>query len=374
VTCEQYDGPLDPLWRGQGNGTVMDVNSARLLREITFGGKGAELGEFGDNWKQPFYFHPLDSLAYGLWQAKGGPCGILAAVQAHIIKHLLYGDGETCDLNDHAKVKQLRRPALAAALAEILWRAGAHRSCVVCLQVPEDVARMQGQCARTSHYRPDKFTELLTTWSFDSHAAVLEFLTHNLHMLEHSSHHGVVSFFYSVLLSKGLPAIYEEMDNEECTLVGKFGYCTMEFLNLALTGFAKSNVFDGDKDLSSGSDIMILGGVAQQSDIGQLTLFEVYGSVEVGSFLKSPRVPIWVICSESHFSTVFSAHGHPGSDAPFDLLYYDELARQEDVIRFTVDPNAAEEKNIDHDPPLELVLGTKWPKSSVNWNGTEVIH
>ena len=42
-------------------------------------------------------------------------------------------------------------------------------------------------------------------------------------------------------------------------------YCTMEFLNLALTGFAKSNVFDGDKDLSSGSDIMILGGVAQQA-------------------------------------------------------------------------------------------------------------
>ena len=43
---------------------------------------------------------------------------------------------------------------------------------------------------------------------------VLEFLTRNLHMLEHGDHAGVVSFFYSVLLSKGIDAIYSEMDNK----------------------------------------------------------------------------------------------------------------------------------------------------------------
>ena len=52
---------------------------------------------------------------------------------------------------------------------------------------------------------------------------VLDFLTHNLHMLEHGDHCGAVSFFYSIVLSKGINAIYEEMDNSECTLVGKFG-------------------------------------------------------------------------------------------------------------------------------------------------------
>lgn len=28
--------------------------------------------------------------------------------------------------------------------------------------------------------------------------------------------------------------------------------------------------------------------------------------VQVGCFLKTPRFPIWVVCSESHFSVLFS--------------------------------------------------------------------
>ena len=38
----------------------------------------------------------------------------------------------------------------------------------------------------------------------------------------------------------------------------------MEAINLMLVGQAKSNVFDGDKDLSEGTDKMILGGVNQK--------------------------------------------------------------------------------------------------------------
>jgi hypothetical protein len=74
-------------------------------------------------------------------------------------------------------------------------------------------------------------------------------------------------------------------------------------------------------------------------------------------------------------------------DRPFDLLYYDELSNQEEILRLTIkkdpaggwtarvgdsysDRGKCEGQNI---PPLECVIETRWPGSSVNWNGTEPI-
>ena len=42
---------------------------------------------FNDAWReQGFYFCNVDGLRYGLVQAEGGPCGVLAAVQAFILE------------------------------------------------------------------------------------------------------------------------------------------------------------------------------------------------------------------------------------------------------------------------------------------------
>ena len=91
-------------------------------------------------------------------------------------------------------------------------------------------------------------------------------------------------------------------------------------------GQASSNVFDGDKDLDGSK----LRGISRPCRLGLLTLFEWYKYVEVGAYLKSPELPIWVVCSESHFTVLFSADTRPLRAAlPFDLLYYDELANQE---------------------------------------------
>mgnify|MGYP001807174225 CR=1 FL=1 len=51
----------------------------------------------------------------------------------------------------------------------------------------------------------------------------------------------------------------------------------------------------------------------------------------MGASLKSPSLPVWVVCSESHFTVLFAADKDSGArcmrDAlPFDLCYYDELA------------------------------------------------
>lgn len=62
--------------------------------------------------------------------------------------------------------------------------------------------------------------------------------------------------------------------------------------------------------------------------------------LQVGCFLKTPRFPIWVVCSESHFSILFSLQPELLSDwraeRLFDLYYYDGLANQQEEIRLTV--------------------------------------
>ncbi len=122
-----------------------------------------------------------------------------------------------------------------------------------------------------------------------------------------------------------------------------------ELVNLALTGTARPHVFD-DKMVPTLAaiarpaalacdcdaphrrvrcqviDSRELLGIQRQSSVGFLSLFEHYGYVkvvgappcfplsarsphaqQVGSNLKRPRVPVWVVCSESHYTTLFSA-------------------------------------------------------------------
>ena len=66
-------------------------------------------------------------------------------------------------------------------------------------------------------------------------------------------------------------------------------------------------------------------------------LFKLF---KVGEYLKRPRHPIWVVCSESHFSVLFSLNKSLTSDlleeTTFDLYFYDCLANQQEQIRLTV--------------------------------------
>ncbi|KAA0153187.1 hypothetical protein FNF29_03375 [Cafeteria roenbergensis] len=80
-----------------------------------------------------------------------------------------------------------------------------------------------------------------------------------------------------------------------------------------------------------------------------LTLFEHYGHAPVGSRLKDPAVPVWVVCSESHFTALWSADPSVVDDGGDDgraveLWYWDGLARQEEEIHFTVTPPSAQDQ------------------------------
>lgn len=93
-----------------------------------------------------------------------------------------------------------------------------------------------------------------------------------------------------------------------------------------LFGKAHSNVHNGEKDMGEG---LILRGIPQKQTIGFLTLYEAYNYFEVGTHFKTPELPIWMICSESHYSILFSPDISMASSSSmtFDMLYYDELAK-----------------------------------------------
>jgi len=94
---------------------------------------------------------------------------------------------------------------------------------------------------------------------------------------------------------------------------------------------------------------------------------------------KNPKFPVWVICSESHFSILFSAERNLlddlGSVKKFDLYYYDGLARQDEELRLTVDTarECPDYKDTDLVPPLEHCIRTRWKNAVVDWNGSDPI-
>ena len=63
---------------------------------------------------------------------------------------------------------------------------------------------------------------------------------------------------YSAICSRGPERVAEDADMEGTTLLNEHGYASQEIINLMLSGEAKSNVHDGDKDMG---DNFILKGV-----------------------------------------------------------------------------------------------------------------
>lgn len=179
-------------------------------------------------------------------------------------------------------------------------------------------------------------------------------------------------------MTHGIEEIKSEMDVQG-KLTTEHGYAAQEIVNLMLTGDAHTNVHDGSKTLS---EELILKGIHQQSEIGFLTLYEAYGYFEVGKNLKKPKLPIWIVCSESHYSVLFSLDIETTTSLSqkLDLIYYDELAKQEFGIVLSIEKykykGPKDLKKLPPGvliPPIESVIRTKWDSAEVDWNGATKI-
>ncbi|XP_027691658.1 probable ubiquitin carboxyl-terminal hydrolase MINDY-4 isoform X1 [Vombatus ursinus] len=361
-----------PLLKLRVTSKPMSLLAAKEIKTVLF---GSALCGFNEEWKlQNFTFSEMAQLKYGLVQNKGGPCGVLAAVQGCVLKNLLFGgESRRTSVRELQPSDAYRTNCLITAMADILWRAGGGEKAVVTL-----ASGMQ-QFSPVGKYKADGVLEMLILHKVTKYEDLVVFLRQNIHQFQ-TGPSGCILLTLSAILSRSTDLVRRDFDMPANCLIGAHGYCTQELVNLLLTGKAVSNVFNDVVELDSGNgNVTLLKGITSRSDIGLLSLFEHYDVCQVGCYLKTPRYPIWVVCSESHFSILFSLQRDLLSDWKveriFDLYYYDGLANQQGEIRLTIDTTQPVPGDREKDlvPPLEHCIRTKWKDAFVDWNGTEPI-
>ncbi|PNG99171.1 hypothetical protein TSOC_015057, partial [Tetrabaena socialis] len=122
-------------------GTSIPPDVMRQLRSLLWGNQGVP----PPSWKQGFFFSRHAGLQFGLVQRQGGPCGVLAAVQAHVLAAL---HKPTSGFNTTPRTPE-QHAALAAALAESLWAARVGPAAFLVL--PEGEAAAPGAVARLGY-------------------------------------------------------------------------------------------------------------------------------------------------------------------------------------------------------------------------------
>ncbi|NXC41536.1 MIY4B hydrolase, partial [Penelope pileata] len=158
---------------------------------------------FSQDWARAHFRlrEPRSDLAYALEAEQGGTRAILMAVQANIIKHLLFVRSPEHTHLD-SRLQQLggqeQREALGAALADSLWAAGQGHGATVCLLAAA------AQFGPAPGYRADGLTERIQLFEFGDKAAVQDFILHHIHCFREEGSHGLILFLYSLLLSRTL--------------------------------------------------------------------------------------------------------------------------------------------------------------------------
>ncbi|KAL2995364.1 hypothetical protein AAZX31_10G213400 [Glycine max] len=314
-----------------------------------------------------FSSDPVTSM--GLVQHEGGPCGVLAAIQAFVLKYILFFSDELKDvscmspeglgasfksqsipsynfssltedfrfsgcgvhllisicpciylnllISDSPMLSVLkgfqRMRALVRSMGEILFSCGSNRRAVIAtLSISEnDIQRFEGisevevvtkSLQGLSIESALDLQKVLRVETCTSQTTALQRLEANLPLFQ--SRMGALLFLISALLSRGLDLVQSDRDDPSLPLVtAPFGHASQEIVNLLLCGEAVPNVFDGRMDLGGG---MFVKGISRYVEVGFLTLLESLNFCKVGQFLKSPKWPIWVVGSESHYTVLFA--------------------------------------------------------------------
>ncbi|XP_014211789.1 ubiquitin carboxyl-terminal hydrolase MINDY-3 homolog [Copidosoma floridanum] len=271
-------------------------------------------------WAQGFYFSPDEPSA--LIQDNGGPCAVIAPLQAFILKQLLL---ELADMVTWRDVTpESCDQLLVRAMTEILAQAADPQETKYSVllvdkstrssddsgsslpngEVPVDQKSESMDAETTAQPVLDSktFHSLLRIHTLGTVEEVEKFLTDNISMFK--GQFGVLLLLYSVICTKGIAQMRLEISDLTDPLIhSTFGYGSQSLINLMLSGRAVSNVWDHDQDVGG----LKLKGIEKQNEVGFLTLLETLRYIEVGSFLKSPSYPVWVLGSETHLTVLFSA-------------------------------------------------------------------
>uniref|UniRef100_A0A8B9KCZ8 Ubiquitin carboxyl-terminal hydrolase MINDY n=1 Tax=Astyanax mexicanus TaxID=7994 RepID=A0A8B9KCZ8_ASTMX len=272
-------------------------------------------------WTQGFVFSETERSA--LEQFEGGPCAVIAPVQVFCKLLSVMKLTDVCWVMCMSFIEEQQRTALCSTLSEILEAACLGKTQNFCLATwARAKATDENSDITDSHPLPQSSqptdtdqhpSESLSTsactvliaqgrgiqfqcWSSLKEAILSLYDTWR-------NKFGVLLFLYSVILTKGIENIKNEIEDTSEPLIDPvYGHGSQSLINLLVTGHAVSNVWDGDRECSG----MKLHGIHEQASVGFLTLMESLRYCKVGSFLKSPKFPIWILGSETHLSVFFT--------------------------------------------------------------------
>jgi hypothetical protein len=252
-----------------------------------------------------FVFSEEDHIRAGLRQSRGGPCGVFAAVQAFMLKGMLFENGGESERQHPLQATdEVREATLVGSLSEILWNARPSPSSgVSVISCPPGATTL---ATKASH-----FTVHSGLGALDE---VRRIVREKLKSFQ--SETGVVLFMFSLVATRTIDQVKEDMDDSENYLTAQFGHCAQELVNLLLCGYASSQVHDGEVAL--GDSGLVLRGVSRTPAVGYLSLLESLRYCTVGEYYKTPAFPIWIVASESHFTILFSTSTSVGMDSPED--------------------------------------------------------
>eukprot|EP01065_Artemidia_motanka_P048176 TRINITY_DN7719_c0_g1_i1.p1 TRINITY_DN7719_c0_g1~~TRINITY_DN7719_c0_g1_i1.p1 ORF type:complete len:666 (+),score=182.92 TRINITY_DN7719_c0_g1_i1:93-2090(+) len=386
-------GDPDPMGGSGFGGSLFGIGPA--VRGLAIGDAQAQrlkhfligkLERWPESWvSQGFRFSADNSrkgqreVSYGLVQNNGGPCGVLAAVQARVIQRLFHS-GSYPDVGTGADLPHgVQAAVLVDALADVLYEVAAGGSVSVALP-PDADTYSSGPSPAKRRCSLD-----LSDWRVQSvgrdRDGVRALLEQYQPFLLNGFSSGLLALVISAIYTRGgVESVSADMDDAGLTLIAAHQYTSQELVSLLLYGRAHSNVFDGLKVFEGGSDRVQLRGVPHQSPVGLLSITEHYGDQHVGSHLKCPKWPVWLIYNESHYSVLFAKQRLDDAAESVDVYYYDQHGMQEDEFRLTLDlasgrtmAESALRPKGEMTPYVEDIIRTReeWARALVSWNDAD---
>ncbi|KAK7110059.1 ubiquitin carboxyl-terminal hydrolase MINDY-3-like [Littorina saxatilis] len=313
--------------------TKVDDKSLESLRLLLWGPNLKD--EVFMRWTQGFVFSEDENTA--LVQLEGGPCAVIAPVQGFLLKNALFTSRTKTTTELSSVTVEQASTYLYESLGELMESVEVESYLLVCLEDSElgnpssSTSMENAECLESGESSPKRrkmdqetFHNKLRCVRCERAGEMRQHLKEL--MPEYQQDFGVLLYLYSLLLTKGLEQIKNDMeDPSEPMIDGIHGHGSQSLINLFLTSRAISNVWDNDKEVSG----LKLRGIQRQSTIGFLTLLEHLRYCEVGWYLKNPQYPIWLLGSETHLTVLFSPEKNlvvretPASNARTVFAQYD---------------------------------------------------
>ncbi|XP_063593359.1 inactive ubiquitin carboxyl-terminal hydrolase MINDY-4B-like [Penaeus indicus] len=334
-------------------GTPITAEIAKKLRTLVFG-SSSMVGSVETEWtNQSFGFQPYDTaMGYGLRVTKNATKGLVMCMQGFVLKHLLFAKTKgKSSVEPKALLKASMRAqedSLVDAIADIIWQVGDKTSATLCLT--QDVAYARDD----ESYQCDGCTE--------------KFMSNN--------RSGLLLFVYSLIMTRTFKRVMEDAADVKESLIQPNGHIHPILASLILTGRAtpylhNGIIYEGNEETMSKPKT----GVLKRAEVGHLVCqrSENKFPVAVGSRLKTPTLPIWVVRSDDSYGVLFNPNRELLRDYHaenrFDLYYYSSSSNQNKSTIVTIDTRNASNNDDYSTPVLENIIHTKWNDAEVTWNG-----